>query len=75
MNKKAKIQEIKKLVHELDNSEKAITQSLAVITSRKEMLKKELVELGVSTNSAQKGKIESVLSDKQITNLLGSLSK
>lgn len=74
MNKKVKIQEINKLVHELDNSEKALKQSLAVITSRKEMLKQELEELGVSSNSALKGKIKDVLTDKQKVGLLGGLT-
>ena len=35
MNRKLKIAEIKRLVRELENSERAIKQSLAVITSRK----------------------------------------
>lgn len=72
MNLKTKTQEIKTLVRELEISEKVLKQSLAVITSRKEKLKKELVGMG-ATNSTSRGKYENVLSDKQQQEIIGNL--
>jgi hypothetical protein len=72
MNLKTKTQEIKTLVRELEISEKVLKQSLAVITSRKEKLKMELVGMG-ATNSTSRGKYETVLSDKQRQELIGNL--
>lgn len=74
MNKKQKISETKKLVRELEISEQALKQSLAVITSRKESLNKELRGLGAS-NSFKTGKLNNVLSEKQTLSILGGLTQ
>lgn len=74
MNKKQKISETKKLVRELEISEQALKQSLAVITSRKESLNMELDSLGASS-SVKTRKLGSVLSEKQTLSILGSLTK
>ena len=74
MNRKEKIRETKTLVRELEISEEALKQSLAVITSRKEKLKQELVGMG-ATNSARKGKYNGVLSEKTTMSIIGSLTK
>lgn len=71
MNRKEKISEIKTLVRELEISEEALKQSLAVITSRKKKLKLELANLGVSS-SAPRG---SILTEKQILEIRASLTK
>lgn len=74
MNRKEKIRETKTLVRELEISEEALKQSLAVITSRKEKLKQELVGMGAA-NSARKGKYEGILSEKTTLSLIGNLTK
>ncbi|OCB78001.1 hypothetical protein [Flavobacterium crassostreae] len=74
MNKKQKIAETKKLVRELEISEQAIKQSLAVITSRKKSLNQELASLGASSSYSSK-KLNNVLSEKQTLSILGSLTK
>ena len=74
MNKKTKISEVKKLVHELEISEQAIKQSLAVITSRKMSLNEELISLG-AFNSSSIRKFDNVLSKKQNLSIVGSLTK
>ena len=74
MNRKEKIRETKTLVRELEISEEALKQSLAVITSRKEKLKQELVGMGAA-NSAPRGKYDGVLSEKTTLSIIGSLTK
>lgn len=74
MNIKLKIAETKKLVRELEISEQAIKQSLAVITSRKEALNRELIGLG-AVNSRRNTKLDNVLSEKQTLSIMGSLTK
>lgn len=74
MNLKVKTQEIKKLVRELEISEQALKQSLAVITSRKNSLKLELDSLGASS-STRKGQFSGTLSEKQSLQLIGNLTK
>jgi hypothetical protein len=71
MNRAEKIKEIKTLVRELQNSEQVLGQSLAVITSRKEKLQQELLDMGIHS-SASRG---SVLSEKQSIEIIGSLTK
>jgi hypothetical protein len=70
MNRSEKIRETKRLVRELEISEQAIKQSLAVITSRKNMLKQELDGMGAAS-SAPRG----VLSEKQTLELISGLTK
>lgn len=73
MNQKEKIKEIKTLIRELDISEQVLNQSLAVITSRKKSLNRELASLGASSsNKIQK---VSVLSEKTTLSVIGSLTK
>ncbi|MEC4049776.1 hypothetical protein OX284_010085 [Flavobacterium sp. SUN046] len=71
MNRRQKITEIKKLLREFEDSERALKQSLATITSCKYSLNAELEGLGAS-NSAPKR--ESILTEKQKNELLGGLT-
>lgn len=72
MNLKVKTQEIKKLVRELEVSEQALKQSLAVITSRKNSLQSELSDLGVRSSDLR---VKNTLTEKQNLELIGSLTK
>ena len=74
MNRREKIRETKTLVRELEISEEALKQSLAVITSRKEKLKLELDGMGASS-SARKGKYDGILSEKTTLSIIGGLTK
>lgn len=74
MNLKKKISETKTLIRELEISEQALKQSLAVITCRKNMLKQELEGMGAS-NSAPRGKYRGALSEKDTMSIIGSLTK
>lgn len=74
MNKRVKIKELKNQLREYESMERISKLNLEFITSRKEVLKQELEELGVSSNSAQKGKIKDVLTDNQKINLIGGLT-
>ena len=73
MNQKEKIRETKTLVRELEISEQALKQSLAVITSRKEALQSELASLGASS-SAPRGKYIGILSEKVQLEIIAKLT-
>jgi len=72
MNRAEKIKEIKTLVRELQNSEQVLGQSLAVITSRKEKLQQELLDIGIHSSDLR---VKKVLTEKQSIDLIGSLTK
>lgn len=74
MNKAEKIKFIKSQLRDLKTHEQLFKQGLSSITSRKRYLELELESLGAS-NSAHRGEIENVLTEKQRLDLFASLTK
>jgi len=74
MNRLQKIAFIKREARELETQEQLFIQGLSSITSRKRYLELELAELG-AVNSAPRGKLSNVLTEKQKLDIIGSLTK